>query len=263
MSPRVVEPFANLGAALNKGAGAALAAMRQRAAIYTVGGVTVLALIGVGLAAGRVLGKRGEAFPSVQQYALMRGIVVDGHLAQARPGFILWTGDSHVELAMLPSLPCDRDQVSAGISGARMADTLAFIRALHVPQTASVAVLTIGTNDLLRKNAFSNPTKADAVIADAERAITTLKQQGAKTVLVNAPPPVSPTLAWAIDPEHVELLSRRLEEVCNRQGCLFQDPFAELRSIQFGVAIAGATKDGQHLADYRHSYRHLVPHLCS
>jgi hypothetical protein len=85
----------------------------------------------------------------------------------------------------------------------------------------------------------------------------------ATTVIVNAPPPVPQDVAWAIDPDQIKSYSNRLKELCAHFGCLFQDPFAELRASHFGVAIAGASKDGLHLDDYRLPYRQLVPQLCA
>lgn len=235
----------------------------RRAVLYTVRAIGALALMGVGVVVGRALRPAsGRGLPSVQQYAQAREHVVNAHLAQARPGFILWTGDSHVELAEFPGLSCDRDQVNAGISGARVANTLAFVRALHFPEKASVVVLTIGTNDLLRKHGFANTRSANVLMNEASQLIVTLKKIG-RTVIVNAPPPVPKVAAWAIDPDQIQSYSNRLKELCAEIGCLFRDPFAELRTSHFGIAIDGASKDGLHLNDYRVPYGQLVPQLCS
>ncbi|MFC6790149.1 hypothetical protein ACFQE0_11285 [Methylobacterium komagatae] len=56
--------------------------------------------------------------------------------------------------------------------------------------------------------------------------------------------------------------SGRLKALCEKLGCTFTDPFADLRDGDTGYAKPGALRDGLHLAKFRPAIKALAPALC-
>ncbi len=54
-----------------------------------------------------------------------------------------------------------------------------------------------------------------------------------------------------------------MKALCDRLGCTYADPFADLRDGDTGFAKPGALRDGLHLAKFRPALAALGPALCS
>lgn len=227
-------------------------------------------LIGAALVAGVAaavfhFGGTDQAQPDGQalnarRYAASRLPVINAHLQQAAAGYVIWAGDSNAELFQAPALPCGREVVNAGVSGAttgvyaEMAEKLESAR-------GHAAVLTIGTNNLLSKKRPLDPAAVDRFERDVSRIIDALRAR-ADTVVVTAIPPVQDMEAGVVDTDAVRAYSQRLEAICDRGRCAYEDPFAAVRAKAFGIAKPGASV-GIHLEDYRASLEPLLERICA
>ena len=219
-----------------------------------------LALLAAGIGTGWVL-HRPPAM-NARAYAQNRLIAVQVHLDEAPAGYVFLAGDSQSELESPAQRPCGTELVNGGVSGSSAAVYADLVATLTFPRRARAAALTIGTNDLMAKN---KPLGADATArfdASAERILRTLMANTDRLV-VTAVPPVGRELARWLEPAAVAHYSERLRALCGRLGCVFADPFAELRDGDTGFARPGALRDGLHLARYRPVMDALAPVLCA
>jgi hypothetical protein len=191
---------------------------------------------------------------NAEAYARQRIPVINAKMRDTTPGFILFTGDSHVDLYRQPSTLCGRDTVNAGLSGANSKVYANALEQLTFPHKAALAVLTIGTNDLLRKR------KPDPEFYEAniERILTTLEGK-ADLVVATAIPPIDEQLARYFNVDAIESYSKTLAGVCARfESCIYQDPYKDLRHAEeFGLAKPGTMADGLHAKSYRDIYERL------
>ncbi|MCJ2124877.1 SGNH/GDSL hydrolase family protein [Methylobacterium sp. J-077] len=221
-------------------------------------GVVGLALLALGGFAGWHLRKPAA---DARAYAVMRGIAVQVSLDEAPPEYVFWGGDSQVELQPGGQRPCGLDFVNGGFSGATAAAYLDHLTGLTFHHRPMVAALTIGTNDILLKNAPRSAEAASRFEANAEAIVKRL-QAVSPRVVVTALPPVGRAVGRLIDAGAVADYTQRLRTLCGRLGCAFADPFASLRDGETGYAKPGALRDGLHLAAYRPAMAALEPVLC-
>ncbi|EIM25595.1 SGNH/GDSL hydrolase family protein [Microvirga lotononidis] len=194
---------------------------------------------------------------NARAYARHRIPVINAKLRDVESGFIIFSGDSHADLYRQPSSLCGRDTVNAGVSGANADVYSETLAQLSFPRRAALAVLTIGTNDLLRKRA----PDPDAFLVRVSRVLDGL-QKKADLIVVTAVPPVGEKEAKNFNVEAIESYSQVIAQACSGvDGCSFHDPYASLRSSNFGVSRPGAMADGIHVASYRKVYATLP--LCA
>lgn len=221
--------------------------------------LAALVLLTLGGLAGWYLHKPAA---DARAYAVMRGIAVQVSLDEAPPDYVFWGGDSQVELQPGSQRPCGLDFVNGGFSGATAAaflDHLAGLRFHHAPK---VAALTIGTNDILAKNAPRSAEAASRFEATVDAIVRRL-QAISPRVVVTALPPIGRESGRFLDAAAVPDYSHRLRALCTRLGCTFADPFAPLRDGETGYAKPGALRDGLHLAAFRQAMAALEPVLCA
>jgi lysophospholipase L1-like esterase len=197
------------------------------------------------------------------EYGLARVLVMNAQIREGRPGYVFLAGDSHAEL-FGARLPCDRDLINGGVSGAkidvyrRVADRLEFV----VPP--GVIFLVIGTNDLFRKH---HPLKPESLLEFEDDAEVLVRRLASSTsrLIVTAIPPIGEGGGALFETGAVQLYSERLAAVCGRLGCEYVDAFAGLRSAKFGVAKPGMTLSHvpTHLQSYVDAYKGIAPRLCS
>lgn len=227
--------------------------------------VVLAGLSGVGLlAAGFGIGwsLQRPAAPNARLYAQSRLIAVQVHLDEAPADYVLVAGDSQAELQSPGQRPCGVELVDAGVSGASAGVYADLAATLTFRRRARAAVLTIGTNNLMKKSAPLSPEATARFEASAERIVRTL--QGASGALVvTALPPIGRELERWLEPAAVGHYSERLRALCTRLGCTFADPFSDLRDGQTGFAKPGALRDGLHLSAYRPVIAALEPALCA
>lgn len=198
--------------------------------------------------------------PLTAAHAAERRPVIAAALAGMPDGSVLIAGDSHAELAGAAALPC-AGLVNAGLAGARAREVAAGLSGLPPGRRARLAVLIVGTNDILRA---ADPLSGQARARFAAEAAASLAwlSDRAEGVVVAAVPPIGPEAAGKRDPSAVPVYSGILRELCRGQGgrqggakgggraCRFADPFAALRGARAGLARPGALTDAIHLADY-------------
>lgn len=181
-------------------------------------------------------------------------------LAAAPPGFTLLVGNSHAEIfgAALTRL---RPVINAGIGGTSARGYAAQIDTLAFGSRAGIALLFLGTNDILRRG---NPLSSSAIGGFSVAAARILDWLRAWTdlVLVAAVPPLGPEAAVLRDPAAVDAYSAALRDLCERPGCRYFDPFAELRDGGVGLTTQAAVPDGVHLRDYDTLAAELARLLC-
>lgn len=197
----------------------------------------------------------------VGEYAKHRLAAIRQHLDEADPGFVLIAGDSQAELQTPSARVCGATVVNAGISGATPSDYAALLPDLAFPVRARAAVLTIGTNDLARKN---NPLSSEALARfedDVGRIVTRLAAVSDR-VVVTAVPPLGRDIDDSFEARAVSVYSERIRVLCARLGCVYADPFASLRDGTSGFGKPGANRDGLHLARYRPLLGTLAAALC-
>ena len=170
------------------------------------------------------------------------------NLQTAPTDAVLLAGNSHAAGAADRGPPC-APWVNAGIGGATARSYAAVID--QVPETARVrlAVLLIGSNDILRRD---RPLSADSLArfrADSAKILGWLEARAVR-VLVAAVPPIGVTATRKRDPAAVAVYSGMLADLCQERGCRFVDPFTALRDGAGGLGRPEALPDGVHLADY-------------
>ena len=197
----------------------------------------------------------------VRGYALLRAPVVSARSRQVEDGYVLIAGDSHAELAEPDPPSCGRRLVNAGVSGAKADDYAEFLDRVTLAHRPAVAIVTLGTNHLLRKRDPTGAAAADAYERDLERVVRALKESAGR-VLVAAIPPAASAIDAFVDRAGVANLTGRQAALCARLGCETVDPYAGYRDADFGTAKPGASRDGLHLSDYRPAYRAIDAALC-
>ncbi|KAB1070691.1 SGNH/GDSL hydrolase family protein [Methylobacterium planeticum] len=198
---------------------------------------------------------------SARAYAQNRLIAVQVHLDEAPPDYVFLAGDSQAELQPPAQRPCGLELVNGGVSGSSAAVYADLVETLSFRGRPRAVMLTIGTNDLMRKNSPLDPKAAAQFEAAATRIVRRLMQV-TDTLVVTALPPVGRDLERVLEPGAVGAYSERLRALCERLGCRFADPFAALRDGGSGLATPGALRDGLHLAAYRPALLALAPALC-
>ncbi|MGU3360601.1 SGNH/GDSL hydrolase family protein [Methylobacterium sp. M6A4_1b] len=207
---------------------------------------------GVTLAAAAPAGSTDEAQRNTQladAHRTQRLPAIRAALSAARPGFVFLAGNSHAELIgdllalRLPGL------VNGGIGGTSARRYAAELDGLTFPVQAGVAVLFLGTNDILRRAAPLSAGTLGGFEAAAARSLERLRAN-ADLVLVAAVPPIGPEARADRDPAAVAVYSAALRGLCARHGCRFFDPFAALRDGEAGLTRQAAAPDGVHLRDY-------------
>ncbi|KQP42975.1 hypothetical protein ASF49_01145 [Methylobacterium sp. Leaf104] len=181
---------------------------------------------------------------------LMRRLpAIRAALSAAQPGFVFLAGNSHAEL--LGTLLARRlpRVVNGGIGGTSARRYAAELDGLTFPVRAGVAVLFLGTNDILRHAAPLSQSTLGGFEAAAARSLERLRAN-ADLVLVAAVPPIGPEARADRDPAAVAAYSAALRGLCARHGCRFFDPFAALRDGEAGLTTQTAPPDGVHLRDY-------------
>ena len=217
------------------------------------------ALTALGFALGRSIGEPGL---DARRYGEGRHAAVQAHLDDASPSFMFLAGDSQAELQSPSQRPCGFESVNGGVAGASAAVYAAFLETLAFPRPARAALLAIGTNDILAKNAPRAPAALDRFEAAAERVVRGLAARSER-VVVAALPPIGRDLADRLDAGAVGPYSERLRALCARVGCRFTDPYADLRDGAGGFAKPGAMSNGLHLAAYRPALAAAEPVLCA
>ena len=220
----------------------------------------LLAAIGAGLfCGGLVLGwwMRPPRLDA-RLYARDRLIVVQAHLDEAPADYILIAGDSQAELQNTAARACGRELVNAGVNGVSAALYAELLPSLTVRTRPQAIALTIGTNDILRKNDPLSPEAMARFDSSVAKIVAHLGTLGDR-VVVTALPPIGQAFAGRIDPLAVGAYSERLEGLCRRIGCVFTDPFAAIREGDTGFARPGAMRDGLHLKAYRPVLKAMEP----
>lgn len=218
------------------------------------------AVVAIGGALTAFTRRSAPTLARVVDYAESRLLVVRHQIGAAGPGHVLLAGDSNIELLGAPREGCGRALVNAGVSGATAAVYRDFARRIAPWAPSRVTVLTLGTNDLLRKN---QPLSPDALarFAGATTAILDTLAARSETLIVTAIPPVGDQQLYAVDPEAVERYSGILAAACRKPQCAFVDPFKPERSETFGVARPGVT-EGLHLLRYQAAYADVLHDAC-
>jgi len=244
------------GAGVTSGQGVSTLWARYRALPYLarIGlPAGLMFLIGSGILA--LVKRPQEDFP-----LLARLGVINAHIAEATPGYILVAGDSNAEMINPAIRMCGRELVNAGISGSKIKDFVVRWRGLNFGNPPAAVLISIGTNDLHRKR---NPLQAK-YLAEFEKQAEILARQAmaaSKAVFVMAVPPAERSMT-AYEPGAVVAFSERLKGVCERLGCSFIDPFADARDGASGLAKAGGTRDGIHATSYRKAVTVMEPAVC-
>lgn len=157
-------------------------------------------------------------------------------------------GDSHASFLALTANTCATPVVNAGVNGATSKRYLELIETLKVTEKARTAVVSIGTNDILRKRATSASdfrTNADRIIRAALRI--------SENVIVSAIPPISLASSDLFDDAKGFAFSNLLRDECERHArCTYSEPHRIHRDAERpGAGDANyLASDGIHLADY-------------
>jgi lysophospholipase L1-like esterase len=214
------------------------------------------------LAAGGIVGwtlRRPAA--DARAYATMRLVAVQVALDEAPRDYVFLAGDSQSELQPGDQRPCGLALINGGVSGATSTAYADYLAGLTFPVRPQAASLTVGTNDILLKNRPRGEDAATRFEGHAERIVRNLQAITGR-VVVTALPPVGREIAAFVDAGAVADYSARLKALCERLGCTFADPYADLRDGKTGYAKPGALRDGLHLARFRPALAALTPALC-
>jgi hypothetical protein len=183
---------------------------------------------------------------------------INAELAQGGV-YVLLAGDSHIAYLGTPKLPCGTRVINAGINGIKADGYLELLGRLHFVRAARVALLTIGTNYLIRK---TSGDRFDEFRADINALIPRLLRD-VDHLVVTAVPPVAESLESRLDVHAIRRFSEYLRQLCTIRGCTYIDPFLSLRTDRFGIASAEAMDiGGLHLANYQEQFRRVAPLLC-
>jgi hypothetical protein len=180
-------------------------------------------------------------------------------LGAAKPGFVFVAGNSHAELlgnALAQRMPV----VDGGIGGASARSYARQIDTLPFRSRAGVAVLILGTNDILRTAAPRSALTLGGFETAVMRILAWL-HANAETVLVAAVPPLGPGALAERDPLAVGAYTTALRGLSERSGSRFFDPFAAVRDGEAGLTTQAAPPDGVHLRDYDGPATALVARL--
>ncbi|MGT2479629.1 SGNH/GDSL hydrolase family protein [Methylobacterium oryzae CBMB20] len=154
----------------------------KRVVLLIIGG---LALLAIGGFAGWRLHRPGA---DARAYAEMRLIAVQVSLDEAPPDYVFWAGDSQVELQPGSQRPCGLDFLNGGISGATAASYADYLARLTFKVHPRLAILTIGTNDILVKNNPKLHKPTEQFEAAAEAIIKRLQTLSPRVVVTALPP---------------------------------------------------------------------------
>lgn len=188
-------------------------------------------------------------------HAAERSQTVNQALSTHEGRTILLAGDSHIENAGTLAADCGGQIVNAGLSGATSQIYTQFIGTLSFPRKVDGAVLTIGTNDALRKRRIGV-----AQFQKNSEAIIKVIAATTQRLVVTAIPPVTAGTTELFDPAAIEAFSKSLAETCRQTAnCEFADPYASIRlEGRFGIGRDDALPDGVHLNAYRDIYRQVA-----
>jgi hypothetical protein len=215
-------------------------------------------LVGLGWALGWAL---HEAGMDARQYGQGRLAAVQQHLDEAPEDFVFVAGDSQAELQPPAQRPCGLELVNGGVAGSNAATYADFLDGVRFPHRARIALLLIGTNDLVAKNDPGSAAATSRFEAASERILRALLRH-ADRVVVAPPPPIGRALDGRLDAGSVVPYGARLRGLCARLGCRVADPYAALRDGESGFAKAGAMGNGLHVAAYRPVMRALEAAIC-
>lgn len=173
-----------------------------------------------------------------------RAFGVSGELRQIDGPYSLLLGDSQMERLHLPTL-CGRPAVNGAIAGTRIAGLRAVVGWVDLPRPPETIVVTIGTNDLTRRQRSGHPDAAARFRSDVRALVAELAPR-ARHLVVTAVPPFDagrPGVTAFYDTDAAPAYSAILSEECARAGCRFVDAFADLRD----PASLSRSPDGVHL----------------
>ncbi|KMO13426.1 SGNH/GDSL hydrolase family protein [Methylobacterium platani] len=210
-----------------------------------VGAVLAVSVLAAGAAAFVASRHRGAGNgQGVAAFREARAFAVTGLLKQVEGPYGLLLGDSQIERLYLPTL-CGRPVVNGGIAGTRVAGLRAVAGWIALPRPPETIVVTIGTNDLTRRQRDGHPDAAERFRAEARALFSELVPRARRVVATAVPPfdPGRPGIAKFYDVEAAPAYSAILSEECARAGCAYVDAFADLRA----PAAAGRSPDGVHL----------------
>lgn len=185
------------------------------------------------------------------QHLKLRLAAIQSELAGAPPGFVFLAGNSHAELLGSEALD-DRRLVNGGIGGTTARGYAAQLDRLTASTRASVAILWVGTNDILRGRISPlADVRCESFDASVIRIVTWMHAM-ADAVFIAAVPPIGTTDVDR-EPTAIAAYCARLERLSADHGCRYFDPFVDIRDGTTGWARPGTMQDdGVHLADYRH-----------
>lgn len=163
----------------------------KRAVLLGLGG---LALLAIGGFAGWRLHRPGA---DARAYAEMRLIAVQVSLDEAPPDYVFWAGDSQVELQPGSQRPCGLEFLNGGISGATAASYADYLARLSFKVSPRLAVLTIGTNDILVKNNPQLHKPTEQFEAAAETIVRRLQTLSPRVVVTALPRSVARSASWS------------------------------------------------------------------
>jgi lysophospholipase L1-like esterase len=197
---------------------------------------------------------------SSETYAEQRLPLINAHLDEARKGFIFLAGDSHAELFNETYHLCGREIVNGGTSGAKSGLYRDLASRLEFRSRPEAIVLTIGTNNLIRKRDPLTPSSQSAYERDVSQIVATFRKL-APRVIVTAVPPIS-SFRDGFEIPAVAAYSEKLRILCAREGCEFVDPYDYARERDGSTAQPGTMRDGVHMASYRAVQARLGALLC-
>ncbi|WP_406857399.1 SGNH/GDSL hydrolase family protein [Alsobacter sp. KACC 23698] len=222
--------------------------------------IVAIASLALGLALGTVLNDFKGGAPPID-YAGIRNIVINAHLREAPPGFVLVAGDSHAEYLAPWISACDREVVNAGVSGIRAERFQAMGSSFAPKSKASAAVLLMGTNNLFRAADPMAPARIGEFRTSLLATVASLQAIAAKVIVTALPPLLSFRQEFQF--EGVEVYSGVAREVCEVSGCMYRDPFAAIRRLSSEEDKLAQQPDGIHLAAYREVARSLSADICA
>ncbi|UMY19157.1 SGNH/GDSL hydrolase family protein [Methylobacterium organophilum] len=191
---------------------------------------------------------RRELHLVVERHIAQRLRAINAELATMTPGTLLLAGNSHAECLgpFLTGLPV----VNVGIGGTFAPGYAEQLPHLTCQVRAGVAVLFLGSNDILRREKPLSPRSERRFDAAVIQTLTWLRDR-AEVVLVAAVPPLGETAALHRDPAAVLAYTARLGQLAEANGGHVFDPFTALRAGDSGLSITDAmAEDGVHLRDY-------------
>lgn len=223
-----------------------------------------LTLVGAVLLCGGVafwVGTQQVRELSSEAYAEQRIPLINATLSEVGEGFALLVGDSHAELMNPTYRLCGRDVVNGGVSGAKAELYRDLAGLLAFKAKPELVVLSMGTNNLLRKKAPLSAGPMDEFEKNVARTVASFRKV-ARRVVVLAVPPISPEMKDKFEIGAVGAYSQRLKALCAREGCEFVDPYDASREADGSTARPNATADGVHLKSYRSVHNRLESLVC-